>query len=168
MTLLLNVDSTRHTQAQTANLQAALNSAEAGLPVFPVAVTRKANGKKKAKPLVEWGSAATTDLKTVKNWWRRWPDAVPGAATGDVFVVDLDVDPAKGPPGEDAFRALGLDPDDADFIVRTPSGGRHLYFDKADGLTISAGGSGVAPNIDTRGEGRFRVRPGRGQPIRHL
>jgi hypothetical protein len=158
------------TAPRSQNLIAALAAANAGLPVFPVRVSKKPDGGKLAKPLTTWkhgglGKAATTDATQIKKWWRKWPDAVPGAATGGVFVVDLDRDEKKGPPGEEAYRDLGLDPDEADLIVLTPSGGRHLYFDGAEGLTISAGRSGIAPNLDTRGEGGFVFAPGAVSPF---
>lgn len=145
-------------KTQFQNEKAALECAVAGLPVFPVKVTRGPDGKKRAKPLVKWKAAATTDRAQIKTWSSKWPDAVFGVVTGSVFVVDLDK--GDGKDGEAAYRALDLDPDDAAFVVRTPSGGFHLYFSGkgAEGLTIS--GSKIAPGLDTRGRGGFVFAPG--------
>jgi len=136
----------RTTDPQILNLKAALETAAAGLSVFPVKVTRGPDGRKRAKPYVKWKAAATTERPKIKSWWHQWPDAVPGAATGGVFVVDLDT--GNGRDGEAAYRAFGLNPDAAALSVRTPSGGRHLYFsgEGAEGLTISA--SGIGPGVD--------------------
>lgn len=152
-----------NTDTQAQNRQVALDTAEAGFRVFPVKVSRNpANPKKKrAKVLVKsWKDGATTDPDQINAWWDEYPDAVPGMPTGKVFVVDLDVDDGKD--GEAEFYGLGLDPEDALFAVRTPSGGRHLYYDGADGLTITQGTEtkGIANGIDTRGHGGFVFAPG--------
>lgn len=149
--------------SQSQNLTAALDAADHGFRVFPVQVKRRPKPerhKKSAKPLVQWGSEATTDPDTIKSWWKKWPDATPGMVTGEVFVVDLD--DGEGKNGTADYEALGLDPEAALFSVRTPSGGRHLYFAGQDDLTISGGK--VAPGIDTRGHGGFVFAPG----SRHL
>ena len=65
-------------------LRAALSYArERGWSVLPL------DGK---QPLTEHGvHDATTDPDVIEAWWRRWPDANVGLATGrGLFVVDVD------------------------------------------------------------------------------
>src|SRR6266540_4823480 len=52
--------------------------------------------------LAGWRGLATVDPAAVRGWWRRWPAANVGLATGGRFDV-LDVD---GPGGEAELRAL--------------------------------------------------------------
>src|SRR3712207_505761 len=42
-----------------------------------------------------WQRLATTDPAVAGGWWRRWPDANPGLATGRRFDV-LDLDGERG------------------------------------------------------------------------
>ena len=96
---------------------------------------------------------ATTDLAQIERWWRAWPNANIGIATGAGLVV-IDVD---GPAGEAALQVLqsehGPLPETA--TVKT-SRGRHLYFrtPKDRHIPCSAGGG-----LDVRGEGGFVVAP---------
>ena len=142
---------------QSHNRRVALDVAATGQRVFPVRVRRMSDGKKHAQPLIPWGTGATTDPDEINALWDKYPNAVPGMATGKVFVVDLD--DRGGKDGPSAYKEMGLDPDDALFVVRTPSGGLHLYFRGVDDLTISQ--SDIAPGIDTRGHGGFVFAPGR-------
>lgn len=146
--------------------QVAANWARAGFPVFPcrhVPEVWRGELKKAKTPLTEHGfKDATTDLQTIAAWWRQFPNALVGIATGaasGLFVVDLDIDKATGEAiGEASLTALGLSHlIGAVPTVATPSGGRHLYF-RDCGLGSTA--SRVAPKIDTRGDGGYVIAPG--------
>ena len=84
-------------------LQAALDYAASGKPVFPCRVKDKA-------PLVPGGfKAASKDPEQLRLWWNKWPDALIGMPTGKttgVFVFDIDVDTARGIDGENSLSAL--------------------------------------------------------------
>ena len=84
-------DPTR-TDGQSPTGQAALGYAAHGWSVFPI----KARGK---TPLTRHGfHDATTDPLAIEKWWRRWPDANVGIATGAVSgLVLIDVDAGDGP-----------------------------------------------------------------------
>lgn len=79
---------------------------------------------------------ATTDEATIRDWWKRWPNAMIGFAVGDqgLFVVDFDprVDEETGEIWTleslkaDLEALLGSDIP-ASLAVRTPSGGVHVY-----------------------------------------
>jgi hypothetical protein len=101
---------------------------------------------------------ATTEPDQVATWWRRWPQANIGLATGGRFDV-LDVD---GPAGVQALRRLvGGDLLLPGPVVRTGRGGWHYW--------VAATGYGNAQpirgleRVDWRGRGGYVVAP----PSRH-
>jgi len=100
---------------------------------------------------------ATSDLGTVRRWWRRWPAANVAIRTGPGSVDVADVD---GPQGVEALRAilfeaggvLGSGP-----LARSGGGGWHLLF-APTGLgcqppTTAAGE--VVAGVDWRGRGGY-------------
>jgi hypothetical protein len=130
--------------------QAALALAEQGIPVFPCRPQDK-------KPLIKHGfKDATTDPAQIRAWWRKWPEALIGTPTGQTtgWLV-IDVDPPDGETSLLELEArLGKLPETR--VVRTPSGGRHLYFamPQAD---IGGSASKLAPNIDIRTNGGYII-----------
>lgn len=95
---------------------------------------------------------ATTNTDQVQDWWRRWPDANIGLATGTpsgLYVVDLD-----GPDAIAAWAELAVD--DGAWIARTGNGEHHVYA-LADPLPSTHWK--VARGIDTRGDGGYIVAP---------
>lgn len=135
----------------------ALYYASVGLPVFPV----KPRGK---APLVKHGCKdATTDANQINQWWKHWPDANIGIATGmgdcPVLVLDVDINPDKGKFGDEALddleKQFGNLPET--WLCLTGGGGRHYYFSCIDpDLTI---GADVLPGLDFRGRGGYVVAP---------
>src|SRR5256885_2269598 len=87
-------------------LEAALEYALAGLPVFPLhhavaggcscsdpGCTDKAKHPRTRNGLDD----ASTDPEVIAAWWRRWPDANIGIRTGlPAGLAVLDVDPRHG------------------------------------------------------------------------
>jgi hypothetical protein len=123
-------------------LDAARGYAARGIPVYPIHWPRPTPGgatlvcscprwpacDRPAKhPLVRRGvNDATTSPAQLKRWWRRWPRANLGLATGIVFDA-LDID---GPAGLVALRQLART---ADLrlpgpLVATGGGGWHHWY----------------------------------------
>ena len=100
---------------------------------------------------------ATTDPEQIRAWWRRWPDANIGCWTGPSGLAVLDVD---GPAGAESLARLlaehGEFPPTPE--VRTPSGGRHLYFAAPDDVAL-APKVGALQGLDVRAESSFTVLP---------
>lgn len=99
--------------------------AAAGLAVFPCAPGAK-------RPLTRHGYMdASTDAEQIARWWRRWPAAnigLPTGRSGGFDVLDIDVHPAgSGFAALAHARRAGL-VGGWTHLVRTPSGGLHLYF----------------------------------------
>jgi len=76
---------------------------------------------------------ATTDERTILQWWDRWPEANVGIATGAPGPSVLDVDN----PGAAAFVLAELERDHPP--ESATARGRHLFYAGTDGGTISLG-----------------------------
>jgi hypothetical protein len=107
--------------------------------------------------LAGWKRLASTDPAVVGEWWRRWPQANLGLATGRRFDV-LDVD---GEQGVEALRAvLSIAPTDHPGpVARTGGGGWHLLY-APTGLGNRVR---LLRGVDWRGRGGLVVAP----PSRH-
>ncbi|MET7397350.1 bifunctional DNA primase/polymerase [Dactylosporangium sp. NPDC005572] len=156
---MLTVPTTQITAADL--LGAALQYAAASIAVVPLH-TPDSGGQCSCRGRTDCGSPgkhprlqhglhdATTEPDRIRRWWRRWPDANVGVATGTrLDVCDIDTN--------DGLRAI-LDLLD---IVR-PAGplvrsgyGWHLWF-AATGLGNRAG---LLPGVDWRGRGGYAVAP---------
>jgi hypothetical protein len=156
-------------------LEAALAYAACGIPVYPVhwphptpsraslacSCPRGLACDRPAKhPLLRHGvKEATTDPDMLGRWWRRWPHANVGLATGIVFDA-LDIDGPAGLaalhqfPGAAGLRLPGP-------LVATGGGGWHHWF--------APTGLGNRPprgltHVDWRGKGGCVLAP----PSRHI
>ncbi len=110
-------------------LDAALSYAARGWPVLPL----NRGGKTPLGAAVPNGHKnATTDGATIREWWRKYPNANVGIRVGvDYNLLVLDVDNKGGKDGGAALAQLEerLGPLPANqYTVRTPTGGIHLYF----------------------------------------
>lgn len=116
-------------------------------------------------PLVRRGLyEGTTDTETIEKWWRRWPHANIGLATGHdsgLLVIDIDLPKAEG----SMQRLEGLDRElPATLTARTGGGGLHYYFSHPDRVLPNTTGRlpGVdkdLPGIDVRAHGGYVVAP---------
>lgn len=117
-------------------------------------------GKSAGKhPRIKTGSGhseATTDQATIEKWWRKWPNANVGIATGQqsgLCIVDID-----GPEGArllgELVRVNAVLPATLQVTSGRPDGGRHLYYACTAPSGISAGGG-----LDLRGDGGLVVAP---------
>lgn len=136
-------------QANSSQHKAALLWAEQGIPVFPCLP----NSKKPAT--VNGFKDASADVAQIDAWWSEDPNynlAVSPEAAGWA-VVDLD----GGEVGETAWAKVqeqhGTAP--ATYEVRTPRGGRHLYFEGTCPSSVQT----IGEKIDTRGLGGYVLLP---------
>ena len=132
-------------------IRAAVTLACKGIAVFPCRPRDKrpatANGLKDA----------TTDLKTIRHWWRHEPQfniAIATGAVSKVFAVDID-----GLDAEIELRKLeaqhsALPPTVEAITAR----GRHLYFQMPETPIANSAGK-IAPGIDVRGNGGYVLAP---------
>lgn len=145
---------------QSHNLDLALQLAAQGAFVFPC-VGRGVRAKAPC-PGIAWRSASTTDARTIRAWWLRWPDAVPAIDVGRSgwLAVDCDTKYSDGIAWLAALLGEG-------FLAcvpgsDTPSGGRHYLFRNPDGLGNSRGAlpDKAEADIDVRGQGGYIIAPG--------
>jgi len=148
-------------QAQTSTptmLEAALQYARSGIPVFPCNPLDK-------KPLTPNGFYdATTDEAQIQAWWTQWPNAMIAAPTGaksNMWVLDTDLDPIKKIDGEASLAQLTAQHGELPKTLTsfTPRGGRHRVFtwDKSAVTEIRNSASRIGPGIDVRGEGGYVI-----------
>lgn len=137
-------------------LDYALMLAKRGFRVFPLI----RGGKTPA--FAGWKDAATFDPKIVEAWFSGdYFDCNVGVATGrGILAVDADV--KGGKLGLQSLEMIEMMGADLDFVVTTPSGGRHAYFRVTDGQPVpnSVDRLKDLPGIDIRGDGGYVVAPG--------
>lgn len=111
------------------------------MPVFPCVADQKrpatANGFKDA----------TTDRRQIDVWWTEDPNYNPAACPGNLGWTVVDIDPGADIDGElpDTYE------------VRTPRGGRHLYY---VGTLPNNTASKISDNVDTRSLTGYVLLPG--------
>lgn len=150
-------------------LAAALTYASFGWLVFPLQSSGPEGGcscgnpdcKKLGKhPRTRHGfKDASTDAARIREWWKEWPDANIGIATGSasgIVVVDID-ERHGGIPRLHQLKAKhgGLP---LTWIVRTGNG-HHLYFKHPGDQVKCFVGRGDCSGIDLRGDGGYVVAP---------
>lgn len=133
---------------------AALAYAEADIPVFPCVPGCK-------PPMTGAGyKSATTDVGQVSAWWRSRPNANIGIPTGAASGLDVvDIDLHGGVSGRPTFERAR----DAHLVdgwawsAQTPSGGLHVYYPHAPGVSQRCWTTSA--HIDFRGDGGYVVAP---------
>ena len=131
------------------NLSSALMYAHHNFKVFP----RKVNSKS-GQVLKSWLNEATTDIKTIQNWFSN-ADYNVGVRTGDGLVV-IDVDNKNGKNGKESIRPY-LQKFPKTLVVITPNNGWHLYYYVDREIPNSVD---IYEGIDLRGEHGYVVGSG--------
>jgi putative DNA primase/helicase len=144
-------------------LSEALGYASRGWPVLPLHAVRDGRcscgnsdcsspGKHPIGAAAPNGvSNSTTDRAIIEEWWRQYPDANVGIATGAVSgIVVIDVD---GDDGEKSAKEFGVPPT----VTAITGGGRHLIF--ATPETPIHNAVRFRPGLDARGDGGYIVAP---------
>jgi P4 family phage/plasmid primase-like protien len=129
--------------------------AKNGIYVFPLYVSRKADGRKDVRPLGLWRSISSTSLADIGAWELQYPDAGLGIDCGKSGLVVID------PDGNEGVRNwLDLEPSAPLGVVTTPGGGEHWYYREDSRHPIGNDQDGkVAPKVDVRGLGGFVIAP---------
>jgi hypothetical protein len=120
--------------------------------VFP------ANHSNKKPYITDPFGNATNKPKEIKALFKRFPNALMAVPCGPInrcSVIDIDV--KNGVNGLEEFQKLKIDVSGA-FIVATPSGGFHLYFN-TDLEELPNSASKIGPGIDLRGAGGYVIGP---------
>lgn len=135
--------------------EAAARFAAAGVAVFPCLPGGK-------RPLTVHGfHDATADPGRVAWWWGRWPAANIGLPTGLASGVEVvDVDRRVAGSGFDAFARARRAGVAAGWlgVVRTPSGGVHVYY-PTDLARPQRSWQAARAHVDFRGEGGYVIVP---------
>lgn len=150
---------------------AALGYARRGWPVLPLWWAEEGDcacggtdcgspGKHPLGTLVPHGvKEATTDAETIRQWWRRYPRANVGVATGPVSgLLVVDLDPRHGGHPDQLPGPVPRTP-----TVRT-GGGWHLYLAWPEGIKRLPKALPGCPGVDLKGHEGYVVAP----PSRHV
>lgn len=104
---------------------------------------------------------ATTDIKIIGSWWKKWPNANIGLWLDGADIVVLDIDKSDK---KDGFKGLaeimafeGQDLFPATLTCLTPSGGKHHYFKMASGVPNKA--NSLGPGLDTWHTAHYVILP---------
>lgn len=125
----------------------ALKLAEAGFAVLPCLPN-------KAPACIHGHKDATRDPRAIRTLFEHRPYALVGVATGavsDLAVLDIDAKHPEASMWWTKHRDLLL----PTWVVRTRSGGLHLWYRHVPGLRCSAGL--IAPGIDVRADGGYII-----------
>ena len=70
------------------NLEAALRTVAAGLPVFPVKAEHRGDGQYALIPVFQSGPrTASKNPERVRSWWHEIPRAIPAIPCSDIVVI---------------------------------------------------------------------------------
>lgn len=108
---------------------------------------------------------ASTDLKQIAAWWRKWPHANIGVwlEGSDLIVLDIDKNDKKdGFQGLEEIMAFERESMPSTLTCLTPSGGKHLYFKFTDGVPNKA--NALGPGLDTWHTAHYVIVP----PSNHI
>lgn len=133
-------------------LDAALALVRRGFKVFPIAP-----GTKNKPLLAGWPQLATSDERLIEMQWgpNGTPDANIGIHCEGMVVIDVDVKK----DGDKSLQLLELTHGlPHTFTVRTPSGGRHIYFRTRTDVPNSV--EMLGRGLDIRSGGGYVVGPG--------
>lgn len=98
---------------------------------------------------------ASSDVITIRSWWRRWPRSNVAIATGRASGLDvLDID---GQAGRDAIAALCRDHGPLPMTITAKTGKGEHYFFRHDDRAWNRVGFGE--NVDVRATGGYVVAP---------
>ena len=137
----------------------AISYAKMGISVFPIIPLSK-------KPATKNGfKDATTDTEQIKRWWKDNPNygiaIATGKVSGNIFVIDCDVDENMGYNGYHALQDYCRE-NQVEFpdTVMALSGrkGSHFYYRAKKGYSVKSR-TGLIEGVDIRGEGGYIICP---------
>jgi hypothetical protein len=134
-------------------LDAALDLARAGFPVFPLIPNGKTPG------IENWRNLATTDEQQLTLWFagERNRRTNIGVQTDRYLVVD--VDPRNG--GDQTLSGLALTEDFPDtWLSKTAGGGTHMIYSLPPHTSVKGGTDVLGRGIDIKSHGGLIVAPG--------
>jgi hypothetical protein len=139
------------------NLQIALKWQQAGLSIFVAGPNKK--------PRVKWRDESTTDPGQMKEWFKRWPNALPAIDLAKSGHIILDGDRHGGPDGvaaaEQLFAERSLIAAEIPTVI-TPQEGRHYWFmQPTEGEPLGNSDKSIRDKaINVRGAGGYVIAPG--------
>jgi DNA polymerase I len=106
-------------------------------------------------------TSATTDEALIKTWWRQWPDANVGVATGadsGIFVLDVDARHTGITSRDSLATRHGSLPPTIE-RVSGDGGGHQVFAHPGAPVRIKNSDGAIAPGLDIRGDGGYIIAP---------
>ena len=138
------------------NLRVALEWTEVGASIFVTGPDKK--------PRMKWRDQSTSNPRTIKDWFNRWPDSLPAIDLAKSGIVVIDGDRHGGPDGvaaaEQMFAQHKLTTAAIPTVI-TPQDGRHYWFRQpTDSEPLGNGDKSVRDRgINVRGHGGYVIAP---------
>lgn len=135
----------------------ALQYAKNGTRVFPC----HPNTKKPLGRLSNGFHSASTDTKTITEWWSKYPNALIGSPNDQFLVIDIDnhnlcpIGMVLAESAIDALYSRNIIKENC-LDVDTKSGGKHFYFKKDETVARQIF---VLPSSDILGNGGYVILP---------
>lgn len=126
----------------------ALQYLQKGYSIIPVGLDKR--------PLIQWKKYQTTKTteEELSQWFKQFPNMNIAIVTGKISnltVIDFDTKSNRVNELLQKFPPT--------YMVKTPSGGAHLYYKYEPGHTVSANAYPDLPYVDVRGDSGFVVAP---------
>lgn len=133
-------------------VDAALGYVRAGWPVFPC--------NREKSPLTQHGfKDATIDLKQIREWWTKWPNASIATPTGpENGLMVLDEDKPDGSASRKELEAENETLPET-LTQKTGGGGFQYLFEYPSREDIPSRNSALAKNIDIKATGGYIILP---------
>ena len=112
--------------------------------------------KRKRPHITKWRDRATQDPKTIRQWWKKWPDALVGMPTGrrsGKYAIDLDQ--YEDESGLQLLKYLPGEVDDEFDLIQHTKRGAHVIYSYDSERPLGNGTDVFHAGIDVRGEGGY-------------
>ncbi len=132
-------------------LENALKFASINWHVFPCS-------NKNKQPLTKNGfHVATTDEKTIREWWTKWPNAMIGVACGKSGIVVIDIDIKDNRNGALTWESIKTE-NIVSVEQKTQSGGRQIILKASPNQSLKQGADvNGYHGIDIRNKGGYII-----------
>ena len=136
--------------------------AKAGISIFPCRNAPGTKGDKSPLGVQSWTAESTADENRIREWFRKYPDALIGIDCGKSGLVVIDCDRHGGPDGVAAFDDLTDANGGIPYgpMTLTQGNGQHHAFRQPDGDPIGCSAGALPKGVDVKAAGGYVIAQG--------